>query len=87
MTYSNLSKIRPKLRTSGNVTGNFGRPKSKAGSPLQEIGMSNKEIIKCATPDEYLIRLYYAFDNTTDPELRKFLYQQIRSIHIQNNNW
>ena len=44
MTYSNLSKIRPKLRTSGNVTGNFGRPKSKAGSPLQEIGMSNKEM-------------------------------------------
>ena len=87
MTYSNLSKIRPKLRTSGNVTGNFGRPKSKAGSPLQEIGMSNKEMIKCATPDEYLSRLYYAFDNTADTKLRQFLYQEIRKIHVQRGTW
>jgi hypothetical protein len=38
MTYSNLSKIKTKLRTSDNVTGNFGRPKSRAGSPLNELG-------------------------------------------------
>jgi hypothetical protein len=87
MTYSNLSKIKPKLRTSGNVTGNFGKNKVKSGSPLQEIGMSNKEMIKCATPDEYLSRLYYAFDNTTDTKLRKFLYQEIRKIHVQKGTW
>ncbi len=29
---SNLSKIKTKLRTTGQVTGNFGRPKTKAGS-------------------------------------------------------
>ena len=87
MTYSNLSKIRPKLRTSGNVTGNFGRPKSKAGSPLNEIGMSTKETIKCATQDEYLNRLYFAFDNTEDTKLKKFLYQEIRKILITQGKW
>lgn len=87
MTYSNLSKIRPKLRTTGNITGNFGRPKSKAGSSLNEIGMTTKENIRCATQDEYLNRLYYAFDNTDDPKLQRFLYSEIRKILIQRNLW
>ena len=87
MTYSNLSKIKPKLRTSGRVSGNFGRNKVSSGSPLNDIGVTNVKVVKCTTKTEYLSRLYYAFDHTTDPELRKFLYQQIRSIHIQNNTW
>ena len=87
MTYSNLSKIRPKLRTTGNITGNFGRAKSIAGSPLNEIGMSNKETIKCATQDDYLNRLYVAFDETEDSKLKKFIYEQIRSIHVQRGTW
>ena len=87
MTYSNLSKIKTKFRTKGNVTGNFGVPKSKAGSPLNDIGVTNVKVVKCTTKTEYLSRLYYAFDNTTDTELRKFLYHEIRTIHIQNNNW
>jgi len=32
MTASNLSKIKPKLRTQGVVSGNFGKAKVKAGS-------------------------------------------------------
>lgn len=87
MNYSNLSKIRPKLRTSGNVTGNFGRPKSKAGSSLNEIGMSTKETIKCATQDEYLNRLYYAFDSTKDQKLKQFIYTEIRKILVQRGTW
>ncbi len=87
MTYSNLSKIRPKLRTQGNITGNFGKSKVKAGSTLNEIGMSTKETIKCVTQDEYLSRLYYAFDNTTDEKLKQFIYTQIRNIHIQRGSW
>jgi len=87
MTNSNLSKIRPKLRTSGNITGNFGKSKVKAGSTLNEIGMSTKETIKCATQDEYLIRLYHAFDNTTDSKLRQFIYTEIRKIHVQRGTW
>ena len=83
MTYSNLSKIATKFRTSGAIS----QPRRKAGSPLNDIGVTNAKVIKCTTQTEYLSRLYYAFDNTTDTELRKFLYQQIRSIHIQNNTW
>ena len=70
MTYSNLSKIRPKLRTQGNITGNFGRAKSKAGSSLNDLGGDGNI---GSTQDEYLNRLYYAFDNTIEPKLRQFL--------------
>jgi len=87
MIYSNLSKIKPKLRTTGRVSGNFGRNKVQAGSILQEIGMSNKESIKCATQDEYLNRMYYAFDNTEDPKLRQFIYSEIRKILVQRGVW
>lgn len=87
MTYSNLSKIKPQFRTKGNITGNFGVAKVKAGSALNEIGMSTKETIKCATQDEYLNRLYYAFDNTDDSKLRQFIYTEIRKIHVQRGTW
>ena len=83
MTYSNLSKIKTKFRTSGAIS----QPRRKAGSPLNDIGVTNVKVVKCTTQTEYLNRLYTALDNTTDPELLKFLYHQIRSIHIQNNNW
>ena len=83
MTYSNLSKIATKFRTSGAIS----QPRRKAGSPLNDIGVTNVKVVKCTTQTEYLNRLYTALDNTTDPKLLKFLYHQIRSIHIQNNNW
>jgi len=84
MTYSNLSKIRPKLRTQGNITGNFGKPKAKAGSSLNDIGGDGNI---GATQDEYLNRLYYAFDTTTDTKLQRFIYSEIRKIHIQRGTW
>jgi hypothetical protein len=84
MTYSNLSKIRPKLRTSGRVSGNFGRNKVSAGSSLNDLGGNGNIGI---TQQEYLNRLHYAFDNTTDTQLRQFLYQEIRKIHIQRGTW
>ncbi len=37
MSDSNLSRTKPALRTKGNVTGNFGMPKVKAGAN-NEIG-------------------------------------------------
>ncbi len=84
MNYSNLSKIRPKLRTTGRVSGNFGKSKVVAGSSLNEIGGDGNI---GATQDEYLNRLYYAFDNTSDAKLRQFLYTEIRKIHIQRGTW
>jgi len=84
MTYSNLSKIKTKFRTSGNVTGNFGRNRVKSGSSLNELGGNGSIGV---TQSEYLNRLYYAFDNTTDEKLKRFIYQEIRKIRIQNNTW
>jgi hypothetical protein len=84
---SNLSKIKTKFRTTGNITGNFGRAKSKAGSSLNDIGVTNAKVVKCTTQNEYLNRLYYAFDNTTDTQLRQFLYTEIKKIHIQRGTW
>ena len=87
MTTSNLSKIKPKLRTTGNITGNFGKTKVKAGSNLKDIGFSEKDNIKVVRKSEYIERLYKAFDTTTDPKLKKFCYQQIRDYLIQTNQW
>jgi len=84
MTYSNLSKIRPKLRTTGRVSGNFGKSKVRAGSSLNDIGGDGSI---GATQDDYLNRLYYAFDNTTDPKLQRFIYSEIRKIHVQRGTW
>jgi hypothetical protein len=84
MTYSNLSKIRPKLRTTGRVSGNFGKSKVTAGSSLNDIGGDGNI---GATQDDYLNRLYYAFDNTTDLKLQRFIYSEIRKIHIQRGTW
>ena len=84
MTYSNLSKIRPKLRTTGRVSGNFGKSKVTAGSALNDIGGDGNI---GATQDDYLNRLYYAFDNSVDEKLRRFIYSEIRKIHIQRGTW
>jgi len=87
MTSSNLSKIKTSFRTKGNITGNFGVPKSKVGSPLKEIGVTKAKVVKCTTQDDYLNRLYVAFDETDDKKLKQFIYQQIRNIHIQRGTW
>ena len=50
--FSNLSKIKPQLRTTGHITGNFGKPKAKAGSSLNEIG--NGEVGSLPTLNEQL---------------------------------
>ena len=86
MTSSNLSKIKPKLRTTGNVTGNFGKPKVKAGANNQ-LGLTDKEFVNIVTQDEYLSRMYEAFDKADTPRLREFCYTQIRNILIQRGVW
>ena len=87
MTTSNLSKIKTQFRTKGNITGNFGVPKVKAGSQLTDIGMSDREFINVVTQDEYLSRMYDAFDNADTPRLKQFCYTQIRNILVQRGVW
>lgn len=87
MTYSNLSKIKPKLRTTGNITGNFGKSKVKAGSQMSSIGMTSKENIRCASQSEYLERMYQAFDATEDERLKDFIFMEIKKILVQRGEW
>ena len=86
-TDSNLSKIKPKLRTQGNITGNFGKPKMKANSPLRALGETKGDVGNLATQEDYLNRMYYAFDNTDDENLKRFIYGQIRTILVQQGKW
>ena len=87
MTTSNLSKIKPKLRTQGVVSGNFGRAKVKAGSPLRDIGVTNAKVINITTQDDYLNRLHRAYEATDDSELKKFIFNEIKKILIQRGQW
>ncbi len=87
MTTSNLSKIRPKLRTEGRVSGNFGHNKVKAGSPLRDIGMTNAKVINITTQDDYLHRLHRAYQSTDDVKLKKFIFNEIKKIMIQRGEW
>ncbi len=86
MTTSNLSKIRPKLRTEGRVSGNFGHNKVKAGSPLRDIGITNAKVINITTQDDYLNRLHRAYEATDDAKLKTFIFNEIRKIHIQRGH-
>ena len=83
---SNLSKIKPKLRTQGIITGNFGKSKVKAGYNT-ELGVTSKDNIQITTQDEYLNRMYAAMDTTTDPKVKQFCYNEIKKIMIQRGVW
>jgi len=87
MLTSNLSKIKPKLRTQGNVTGNFGRSKVKANSPLRDIGVTKAKVVNITTPNDYLNKMYYVLDNTTDSKMKQFAYNEIKKILIQRGEW
>jgi hypothetical protein len=66
------------------VSGNFGKNRVRAGSSLNDLGGNGNIGI---TQQEYINRLHYAFDNTTDTQLRQFLYSEIRKIHVQRGTW
>lgn len=78
---TNLSKIRSKLRTSGAVTGNFGKAKVKARSPLAEIGETKAEIVKIAPREEYIRRMLRVLETTPDPKLREFAYFELHRLN------
>ena len=87
MTSSNLSKIKPKLRTQGQVTGNFGKSKVRTNGNT-DLGYSTKESISTpVTKSEYIQRMYEVLDTTTDPKIQRFAYNEIRNYLIQTNQW
>ena len=84
---SNLSKIRPKLRTSGNVTGNFGRPKTRTNGNT-DLGYTKKDHINMITcKEDYIAKMYQILDNTQDQKIRNFAYSEIKKYLIQTGQW
>ncbi len=84
---TNLSKIKTKLRTEGNVTGNFGRPKTRTNGN-SELGYTARESISpVTTKSEYIQRMYEVLDTATDVKIQRFAYHEIRSYMIQTNQW
>jgi len=86
MAYSNLSKIQPKLRTTGRVSGNFGRNKVKTNGN-NELGLTEKKNINVTRKSEYINRMYQVLDTTTDRKIQQFAYDEIRKYLIQTNQW
>jgi hypothetical protein len=74
---TNLSKIRPKLRTSGATSW----PRRKAGSPLAEIGETQRETVRIAPRSEYVQRMIALLETTTDEKLRKFAYLELHRLN------
>ena len=87
MIYSNLSKIKPKLRTQGRVSGNFGKNKVVSGSSMRDIGVTKAKVVNVVKQEDYLKRLYAAFENTNDEKLKQFISFEIKKIMIQRGEW
>ena len=81
MIESNLSRIKPCLRTQGQITGNWGKSKVKAGSSLSDIGMSSKDVIKVTKRSDYINRMIQAFHSTDDPKIKDFCYHELHRLH------
>lgn len=77
MTNSNLSKIKPKLRTQGQLTGNFGAPKTKAGSPLREIGETKVETVRITPRKVYISRMVELLN---DPRMVTFAQSELHRL-------
>lgn len=78
---SNLSKIRPKLRTEGRVSGNFGKNKVRAGSALAEIGETKTETVRIAQRSEYIERMLVIYLNPPNASMREFAYHELHRLN------
>lgn len=77
---TNLSKIKPKLRTEGRVSGNFGRNKVEGKRKSLDLSANilNKKNLRIPNPIEVYERLEQAYTITTDPELKAFLAEMLK---------
>ena len=81
MEQTNLSKTKSALRTSGAVTGNFGRAKVKAGSGLNDVPSNQRDSLgNFPRADEYADRLREAYSQTSDQKLRAFILAELGKI-------
>ena len=78
MSSTNLSKIKPSLRTTGRVSGNFGHNKVKAGSSLTDLG--HGEVGTLPTKREYFETLVYTVYPRMSVAWRRSMLPQLRSM-------
>jgi hypothetical protein len=82
MESTNLSKTKPALRTSGAVTGNFGKAKVKSGSTLNDVPANKRDSLgNFPRVDEYADRLRDAYSKTSDHKLRSFILAELGKIN------
>ena len=86
MMNSNLSKIKTKFRTEGQITGNWGKPKVRTNGNT-DLGLTSKDHITITKPSDYIQRMYQVLDTTQDSKLQRFAYNEIRKYLIQTNQW
>ena len=81
MSQTNLSKIKPSLRTSGAITGNFGKAKVKSGSTLNDVPANRRDSLgNFPRVEEYVARLHEAYSKTSDHKLRSFILTELGKI-------
>ena len=78
---TNLSKTRPAFRTSGAITGNFGKAKVKSGSSLNEVPANKRDSLgNFPRVDEYAERVSKAYSLTSDHKLKSFILAELGKI-------
>ncbi len=79
------------LRTTGIHTGNFGRPKVQAKRDTLDLTKEilTKDNLRIPNRDDAFTRLVEAYNKSTDPKLRKTLWEMLRqrraTLHSQPN--
>ena len=80
---NNINKIKPALRTTGQLTGNFGKTKVK-GAHNNQIGVTNAENVTITKPEDYYNRMLQALEVTTDPKMVAFIQGEITKYERQH---
>jgi hypothetical protein len=79
------------LRTTGRPTGNFGRAKVQAKRDTLDLTKEilTKDNLRIPNRDDAFTRLVEAYNKSTDPKLRKTLWEMLRqrraTLHSQPN--
>ena len=85
----NRTKTSETLRTSGRLTGNFGKNKVEAKPGVYEVSKKTMSLddIKIVNPKEYYARIHVAFEKTNDPKLKKNLFEilKVRAATVRKN--
>jgi DNA-binding transcriptional regulator WhiA len=87
MEPTNLSKTKSALRTSGAITGNFGKAKVKSGSTLNDVPANKRDSLgNFPTRAEYAARLRVAYNATSDQRLQAFILKELGKIETSSIN-